>query len=182
MTKRRSSLPGDLSLTDDVAQMIRVNQAGEFGAVQIYKGQLSVLGQSETAPVLNHMLDQEKVHLEKFNQIMASRKIRPTALSPLWSVAGYVLGAGTALLGKKAAMACTVAVEEVIDEHYADQQKRLKDQDPELHQLITKCREEEAEHKQTGLDHGAEQAIAYPLLSQTIKAGARLAIWLSTRI
>ena len=182
MTKKRASLPGDLSFRDEIERMIRVNQAGEHGAVQIYKGQISVLGNSDSAPLLRHMLDQEKIHLDQFNQMMTSRKIRPTALSPLWSFMGYALGAGTALLGKNAAMACTVAVEEVIDEHYAKQQKKLKNQDPDLHKLITKCREEEAEHKQTGLDHGAEQAIAYPVLAKTIKASAKLAIWLSTRI
>jgi 3-demethoxyubiquinol 3-hydroxylase len=183
MTIRRKSLPGDRPLSDDVQRMIRVNQAGEFGAVQIYKGQLAILGKSETGPLLEHMLDQEKVHLDKFNDMMVDRRVRPTVLSPLWSVFGFALGAGTALMGKKAAMACTVAVEEVIDEHYARQQVKLSgDQDPELESLITKCREEELEHKETGLAHGAEQALGYPILSSAIKGGARLAIWLSTRV
>lgn len=183
MTRRKKSLPGDRPIREDIQRMIRVNQAGEYGAVCIYKGQLAVLGKSETGPILEHMLEQEKEHLDKFNGLMAQRHVRPTALSPVWSVLGFALGAGTALLGKKAAMACTVAVEEVIDEHYGRQQAKLGgDQDPELENLITKCREEENEHKETGLAHGAEQAIGYPILSSAIKAGSRLAIWLSTRV
>lgn len=183
MVEHRKNLPGDRPLDDQIERMIRVNQAGEHGAVRIYEGQLAVLGKSETGPLLEHMLEQEQVHLQRFNEMMAERHIRPTVLSPLWSVFGFALGAGTALMGKKAAMACTVAVEEVIDEHYARQQAKLGgDQDPPLEQLITKCREEENEHKETGLAHGAEQAIGYPVLSAAIKGGARLAIWLSTRI
>ncbi len=183
MAEQQKSLPGDRPLNNQIERMIRVNQAGEHGAVCIYQGQLAVLGKSETGPLLEHMLDQEKVHLERFNEMMVERHVRPTALSPIWSVFGFALGAGTALMGKKAAMACTVAVEEVIDEHYARQQAKLGgDQDPELEQLITKCREEENEHRETGLAHGAEQAVGYPILSSAIKGGARLAIWLSTRI
>jgi ubiquinone biosynthesis monooxygenase Coq7 len=183
MTDERKNLPGDRPISDHIQRMIRVNQAGEHGAVCIYKGQLAVLGKTETAPILEHMLEQEKVHLDQFNALMVNRHVRPTVLSPIWSVFGFALGAGTALMGKKAAMACTVAVEEVIDEHYARQQAKLGgDQDPELADLITKCREEENEHKATGLAHGAEQAIGYPILSSAIKGGARLAIWLSTRV
>lgn len=183
MTVKRRNLPGDRPVDDQIERMIRVNQAGEFGAVRIYQGQLAVLGKTETGPLLEHMLEQEKQHLDQFNEMMAHRHVRPTALSPLWSVLGFALGAGTALMGKKAAMACTVAVEEVIDEHYARQQAKLGgDQDPPLEQLITKCREEENEHKETGLAHGAEQAFGYPVLSSAIKGGARLAIWLSTRV
>ena len=163
--------------------MIRVDQAGEYGAVQIYKGQLAVLGRSESAPILQHMLEQEEQHLDKFNKMLVERQVRPTALTPVWYLMGFALGAGTALMGKKAAMACTVAVEEVIDEHYAKQQAKLgEEQDPELASLVTKCREEELEHRQAGLDHGAEQALGYPLLSTVIKTGSRIAIWLSTRV
>lgn len=183
MTKTKKSLPGDRPFREDISRMIRVNQAGECGAVSIYKGQLAVLGKSDTGPLLEHMLEQEKQHLEQFSKLLSERKVRPTALSPIWSVLGFALGAGTALMGKKAAMACTVAVEEVIDEHYARQEAKLGgDQDPELEALIVKCRAEENEHKATGLANGAEQAIGYPVLSSTIKAGSRLAIWLSTRI
>ena len=115
MTVKRRNLPGDRPVDDQIERMIRVNQAGEFGAVRIYQGQLAVLGKTETGPLLEHMLEQEKQHLDQFNEMMAHRHVRPTALSPLWSVLGFALGAGTALMGKKAAMACTVAVEEVID-------------------------------------------------------------------
>lgn len=183
MTKRRKNLPGDRPLSEEIQRMIRVNQAGEQGAVQIYKGQLAVLGRSGSASILEHMLEQEIEHLEKFSSMLSARKVRPTVLSPLWSALGFAMGAGTALMGKKAAMACTVAVEEVIDEHYAAQEVILEDnKDPELKALITKCREEENEHKETGLAHGAEQALGYPVLKSVIKAGSRLAIWLSTRV
>lgn len=183
MKKIEKSLPGDRPIGDEIKRMIRVNQAGEFGAVCIYKGQLAVLGKSDVAPELQYMLDQEQVHLEKFSTMLAGRRVRPTALSPVWSALGYALGAGTALMGIKAAMACTVAIEEVIDEHYSRQQAKLGGgQDPELETLITKCREEELEHKEKGLALGAEEAIAYPVLTSVIKAGSKFAIWLSTRV
>ncbi|MBP6985573.1 MAG: demethoxyubiquinone hydroxylase family protein [Alphaproteobacteria bacterium] len=183
MTKERKNLPGDRQLNQEIQRMIRVNQAGEQGAVSIYKGQLAVLGRTEVSPLLEHMLEQEKEHLDKFSRLLSARKVRPTVLSPVWSILGFAMGAGTALMGRKAAMACTVAVEEVIDEHYAAQEHTLRhDQDPELRHLITKCREEENEHKEAGLSHGAEQAFAYPILSSVIKKSSKLAIWLSTRI
>ena len=118
-------LPGDPSKAEMIKRMIRVDQAGEYGAVRIYEGQLSVLGKSASAPALEHMAEQERRHLDAFNKLIPERRVRPTALLPLWHVAGFALGAGTALLGEKAAHACTVAVEEVIDEHYAGQIARL---------------------------------------------------------
>ena len=108
--------------------------------------------------------------------------MRPTAMLPLWDVLGFALGAGTALLGTAAAMACTVAVEEAIDEHYADQARRLGGDEPELKATIEEFREEELEHRDTALAHEAERAPGYELLSVTIKAGSRLAICLSERI
>ncbi len=182
MPDKRKSLPGDLPHQQLIERMIRVNQAGEYGAVRIYKGQLAVLSKSAEAGTIQHMLGQEQEHLERFNELVVKRQVRPTVLSPLWYIAGYALGAGTALLGSKAAMACTVAVEEVIDEHYANQETLLDEEEAELKQLISTCREEENEHRAIGLEHGAEEATAYPLLSSAIKAGSRLAIWLSTRI
>ncbi len=179
---RSKKLPGDPSLEQLVARMIRVNQAGEYGAVRIYQGQLAVLGKSAAAETIEHMLVQEQSHLDKFNQMIVKRRVRPTLLSPLWYVAGYALGAGTALLGEKAAMACTVAVEEVIDEHYAKQEDLLNKDEKELKALISKCREEEQQHKETGIAHGAREAVGYPILTAAIKTGSRLAIWLSTRI
>ena len=182
--KRRHRLPGDPSKEQMVERMVRVDHAGEFGAVRIYEGQLAVLGKSSVAPVIRHMLEQEKEHLGRFDEMVADRRVRPTALLPLWHLAGFALGAGTALLGEKAAMACTVAVEEVIDEHYAEQVEALEyeGEETELCETFEKFRAEELEHRDTGLEHGAEQAPGYEILSGAVKAGSRLAIWLSTRI
>ena len=177
-------LPGDPTRAQMIERMIRVDQAGEYGAVRIYEGQLSVLGESASAPVIEHMAEQERRHLDVFNKLIPERRVRPTALLPLWHVAGFALGAGTALLGEKAAMACTVAVEEVIDEHYARQVKRLDAEGAEkkLRDTFEEFRLEEVEHKQTSLDRGARDAPGYEALTGLIKAGSRLAIWLSTRI
>ena len=182
MTARPRRLPGDLSPVDRVERMIRVDQAGEFGAVRIYEGQLAILGRSPSAPVIRHMAEQERQHLAAFNELAAERRIRPTALMPLWHAAGFALGAATALLGERAAMACTVAVEEVIDQHYAGQIEQLGDDEPELKRAFEGFREEEMEHRQTGLDHGALDAPAFDALTAVVKTGSRLAIWLSERI
>jgi ubiquinone biosynthesis monooxygenase Coq7 len=128
------------------------------------------------------MAQQEDVHLAAFEQWMLERGVRPTALHPIWHLAGYALGAATAALGEKAAMACTVAVEEVIDEHYKQQLDSLKDAEPEFRKLIKKFRDEEIEHKHIGLDHGAEDLAYYPILRALIRAGSKTAIWLSERI
>lgn len=178
-------LPGDPTREQLIERFIRVDQAGEYGAVRIYQGQLSVLGKSENAPVIRHMLEQEEAHLDTFSKMVGKRRVRPTALMPLWHLAGFALGAGTALLGEKAAMACTVAVEEVIDEHYAGQIEKLErmgGDEQELSQTCEKFRQEELEHRDTGLAHGAEQAPGYEGLSALIKTGSRLAIWLSERV
>lgn len=170
-------LPGDPTEDERVRRMIRVDHAGEYGAVRIYEGQMSVLG---PAPVIRRMAEQERRHLETFNGLMVQRRVRPTALLPLWHVAGFALGAGTALMGKSAAMACTVAVEEVIDEHYAGQVAEIEDDG--LKQTLEACRLEELEHRETALAHGAELAPGYQGLTVVIKACSRLAIWLSERI
>lgn len=175
-------MPGDLTREQLVERIIRVDQAGEYGAVRIYQGQLAVLGTAACAPLLRHMAAQEREHLATFNRLMAERRVRPTALSPLWHLAGFALGAGSALLGAHAAMACTVAVEEAIDEHYADQARRLGDDEAELRQTVERFRAEEVEHRDIGLAHGAEQTPGYALLTGAIKAGSRLAIWLSERL
>ena len=176
-------LPGDLSKQELIARVIRVDQAGEYGARQIYEGQLAVLGGTEDETVLRKMVETEKVHLETFNKLMVERRVRPTALGPLWRIAGFALGAGTALMGREAAMACTVAVEQVIEEHYAGQADQLSDADePELIATIEKFRNEEVEHKHMALAEGAEKAPGYPLLLGAVKTGSRLAIWLSERI
>lgn len=176
------SVPAEPTGDDLVARFLRVDQAGELGAVRIYQGQRAVLGKGRHGPLLAHMAKQEQHHLDTFSKLIAERQVRPTALSPIWHVAGFVLGACTALLGERAAMACTVAVEEAIDEHYADQAARLGDAEPKLKATIEEFRAEELEHRDIGLANGAEQAPAYPLLSHAIKTGCKLAIWLSERV
>jgi ubiquinone biosynthesis monooxygenase Coq7 len=172
-------------MADKVASMIRVDHAGEFGAVRIYAGQLAVLGpKHKLTPVIRHMAEQEDEHLATFEKIMSERNVRPTALGPLWHVAGFALGAATALMGQRAAMACTAAVEEVIDEHYQSQRELLDhwEVEPELNATIQAFQADEVEHRDTAIDYGAEQAPGYGLLSGGIKAGCRAAIWLSKRI
>ena len=178
----RRRLPGDLTPEAAVKRMIRVDQAGEYGARRIYEGQLAVLGDSPSAPEIRHMHEQELRHLQAFDEMIAERRVRPTLLQPVWHVAGFALGAATALMGEKAAMACTVAVEEVIDEHYARQAEQLGEDERDLKATIEEFRAEELEHRDLGLAKGAEEAPAYPALSAAIKAGSRLAIWLSERV
>ena len=175
-------LPGDPLPEETAARMIRVDHAGEYGAARIYAGQLAVLGRSEHAPVLRHMQEQEKQHLQRFEDLLVRRRVRPTALLPLWHVAGFTLGAATAALGARAAMACTVAVEEAIDRHYANQAEALDETETDLRETIERFRAEELEHRDIGLTHGAAQAPAYRLLKAAIKAGCRVAIALSERI
>ncbi|MBC8158298.1 MAG: demethoxyubiquinone hydroxylase family protein [Alphaproteobacteria bacterium] len=175
-------MPGDPTRTERLAQMVRVDHAGEYGAVRIYEGQLAVLGQSPDGPTIEHMAEQEREHLATFNQLIVKNRVRPTALMPLWHLAGFAMGAGTALLGREAAMACTVAVEEVIDEHYAAQIEELGDEEPELRKICEEFREDELAHRDTGLQHGAENAPAYELLSGAVRAATRLAIKLSEKI
>jgi 3-demethoxyubiquinol 3-hydroxylase len=181
MTRRRR-LPGDPSAAESIARVIRVDQAGEYGARRIYEGQLAVLPPGPARAAIEHMAEQERRHLDTFDKMMVERRVRPTALGPIWHVAGYALGAATALLGPEAAMACTVAVEEVIDEHYARQSAALPESEGELKATIETFRAEEVDHRDLGLAHGAAQAPAYPLLTGAIKAGSRLAIWLAERI
>lgn len=175
-------LPGELPPAREVERIIRVNHAGEYGAKRIYAGQLAVLGNAPCANVIRHMAEQEEQHLDAFSKLMAERHVRPTALMPLWHVAGYALGAATALMGEKAAMACTVAVESVIDEHYAAQENKLLPEEKNLKDLIVQFRAEEAEHHDTGLEYGAEQAPLYSLLNTAIRGATKAAIWLSLRI
>jgi len=175
-------LPGDPAEHDNTERMIRVDHAGEYGAARIYAGQLAVLRNAPARKLVEHMAGQERRHLETFETLMRQRKVRPTALMPLWHVAGFALGAATALMGEKAAFACTVAVESVIDGHYAAQREKLGSTESELAHTIETFRAEEAEHHDTSLAQGAEQAPLYPVLTAAIKGASRLAIWLSTRI
>jgi 3-demethoxyubiquinol 3-hydroxylase len=182
MAEQRKNLPGDISRDEQVRRMIRVNHAGEYGAQRIYAGQLAVLRKSASGPLLEHMAQQEEKHLEKFSEMMVERRVRPTALMPLWHVAGYALGAATALMGEKAAMACTVAVESVIDAHYAGQEAMLDESEAELKSVVSEFRADEREHHDTALAQGAESTPLYHILTTAIVYQTRLAIWLSTRV
>ena len=179
--KARPAAPGTRT-SDEIAAMIRVDHAGEYGAVRIYEGQLAVLGKTAAADSIRRMAAEEQRHLETFDRLIVERRVRPTALEPVWRIAGFALGAATALMGEKAAMACTAAVEEVIDGHYAGQIERLGDTDKELKTTVADFRADEIAHRDEALAAGAEQAPGYRLLSEAIKAGCRLAIALSTRI
>jgi ubiquinone biosynthesis monooxygenase Coq7 len=174
----------NLSEKQRLEQLIRVNQAGEYGAKRIYRGQLAVLGKTDMAPILQHMEAQEQEHLDTFNKLIVEHRVRPTVLNPLWHVAGFALGAGTALLGKKAAMACTIAVEEVIEEHYAEQISDLEKNDPTspLIPTLKKFRAEEMEHKDTAEAEEGKKAPFYPLLRQVIRTGSKTAIFLAKRV
>ena len=175
-------LPGDPTAREVVERTIRVDHAGEYGAKRIYEGQLAVLGRTKYGPLIEHMKAQEQVHLDTFSRLIGERRVRPTALLPFWHVAGFALGAATALLGHRGAMACTVAVEEAIDEHYRAQEDILGDDEAALRADIARFRAEELEHRDTGLEHEAEQAPAYRLLSAAIKTGCKLAIKISERV
>jgi len=141
------------------------------------------VGKTQAGSTIKHMWEQEKQHRAKFEELMRKYRVRPTIFIPLWNVTGFVLGAGTALLGEKAAMACTVAVETVIVEHYNDQLRMLmeskEDVDEEILETIKKCRDEEQEHHDTGINHGAEQAPFYQALTNVIKFGCKAAISMS---
>ena len=174
-------LPGDPPLAVEIARILRVDHAGEFGATRIYQGQLDVLGRSRAAGAIREMAEAEKRHLARFETLLRERRVRPTLLHPLWSVAGYALGAATALLGEPAAMACTVAVEEVIDEHYQRQAERLGDDDAALRAEILSFRDDEIAHRDVAIAEGAKKAPVYDLISVAVKTGSRIAIWLSMR-
>ena len=166
----------------DIERIVRVDHAGEYGAARIYAGQLAVLGRGEKGDLLRHMQAQEKFHLDVLSGLISSRRVRPTALLPFWHLAGFALGAATAVLGERAAMACTVAVEEAIDEHYSRQSATLGEDEATLRDTIEEFRAEEIEHRDIGLANGAERAPGYRLLTAAIKAGCGVAIRLSERI
>jgi ubiquinone biosynthesis monooxygenase Coq7 len=167
----------------DIQSMLRVDQAGEFGATRIYAGQLAILGTSSPAArSITRMAAQEQRHRETFDRMIAERGVRPTLLAPLWDRAGFLLGAVTALISPEAAMACTAAVETEIDRHYADQLVELGDSEPALSATIAEFQAEEVEHHATAIAEGAERAPGYPLLSAAIRLGCRAAIGLSKRV
>ncbi len=163
--------------------MLRVDQAGEYGATRIYAGQLAVMGdRSPAARAIAGMAAQEARHRQRFDAMIVSRRVRPTLLQPVWNVAGFALGAVTAAIGPRAAMACTEAIETEIDRHYGEQLDELGSDDPELAATIAEFRAEELEHRDAAIAHGAHDAPAYPLMSGAIRLGCRLAIALSKRI
>lgn len=167
----------------DLASMVRVDQAGEYGATRIYAGQLAVLrANCPEAKLIARMAAQEQRHLKRFNHLMAERRVRPTALQPLWNVAGFALGAATALMSEEAALACTDAVETEIDKHYSKQLAELGPDDPELAADIAEFQADEVEHRDTARAAGATNAAGYPLLTAAIRAGCRVAIELSKHI
>jgi ubiquinone biosynthesis monooxygenase Coq7 len=173
--------PGDPR--PDTASMIRVDQAGEYGATRIYGGQLAVMGdRSSAARAIAGMANQEERHRKFFDALMIERGVRPTALQPIWKAGGHALGAVTAAIGPAAAMACTVAVETEIDRHYAEQLALLDTDDPALSDAVREFQAEELEHRTTALAAGAETAVAYPLLTGAIRLVCRAAIGLSKRI
>ena len=170
----------DKTILDEI---IRVDHAGEYGATRIYDGQIAIFGKnSKIGKTIQHMADQEQEHIEKFNELIIEKRVRPTALLPLWNVAGFALGAGTALMGEKAAMACTVAVEKVIGEHYKEQQDLLEEDEKELKKTIAKFEKDELEHHDIGLEHDAENAPGYEIMTKIIEIGCKTAIAISKKI
>ncbi len=172
--------------TKRIREMVRVDHAGEYGAVQIYKGQRAVFDalphKARLSALLKEMEESEHHHLETFDRLIAEHKSRPTLFAPIWNIAGFALGAGTALMGEKAAMACTSAVEEVIEEHYTAQAEELGDAEPQLKQTILEFRDDEVAHKETAIEEGAEQTRFYGVLKAVIQTGCHAAIRLSEKI
>ncbi|MFZ4763208.1 MAG: demethoxyubiquinone hydroxylase family protein [Alphaproteobacteria bacterium] len=180
----KKNLPGSNATSQYLQELLRVNHAGEYGAKRIYAGQLSVLKGSREESSIRHMAEQEEEHLAYFSQKLQEKGVRPTLMHPLWHIGGFALGAFSALIGPQAAMACTVAVEEVIDEHYQEQLERLKENDGEkdLRTAIEKFRADELEHRDTGLEAGAENMPAYPIFSALVKTVCKTAIHLSKKL
>lgn len=186
MREGTPAFPGARAQDRRLAAMVRVDHAGEFGAVQIYRGQHAVFsraaGKEQTASLIAEMEEGERHHLETFDRLIAERRVRPTLMAPVWRVAGFGLGVATALLGERAAHACTEAVEEVIEDHYARQAQEIGPTDPELSGLVKQFREEELQHRDTAIANGARDAPGYSLLSGAIKLGCRAAIYISERV
>jgi ubiquinone biosynthesis monooxygenase Coq7 len=174
--------PGDLDAADRIARILRVDQAGEFGALQIYKGQLAVLAGTASAATVEEMAEAERRHLETFDRLVVERGVRPTALTPIWRGAGLLLGAVSALISERHAMACTAAVEETIDRHYRRQAESLGPEEAGLQATLEEFRADELRHRETALEHRAAEAVGYAAFSGAVRTGTRLAIWLSERL
>lgn len=166
----------------EIERILRVNQAGEYGAVRIYEGQRWVIGQND--PLLKKMYLQEKKHLKIFNQLMIQNEVSPTVFQPFWHMGGFFLGVCTALMGRRSAHACTIAVESVIDQHYANQLKDLekKDEIPQtLIRTIEECHKEELEHLHEAQKEGGNESLLYPLIYKGVRFVTKLSIFLSQR-
>jgi ubiquinone biosynthesis monooxygenase Coq7 len=186
MTEHAPPFPGESIHERRIAEMIRVDHAGEYGAVQIYRGQRAVFDRIEAkahaSRIIGEMEAGEQEHLKTFDRMIAERGVRPTLMAPIWRVAGFGLGAVTALMGEQAAHACTEAVEEVIEEHYARQSRALAGVDAELKHVVDRFREDEIGHKEISIEQGAHNAPGYGVLSAMIKFGCRAAIRISEKI
>ena len=178
--------PGMGASAQRMAEILRVDHAGEMAAVQIYRGQRAVFdaakGREAIADQLSEMEGHEAVHLAAFDKLLTDHNVRPTAMTPLWRLAAFALGAGTALMGEKAAHACTEAVESVIEQHYAGQISELETREPALAAELTGFRNDELGHRDEAIAHGAREAPGYPLLSAVIRAGCRAAIRISEKV
>ena len=184
-SKRKTSRRKERVLTDQsiLEEIIRVDHAGEFGATRIYDGQIAIFGKkSKIGKTIKHMADQEQEHIETFEKLILNHRVRPTALLPVWNVAGYFLGVATAMMGEKAAMACTVAVEKVIGEHYHKQLSLLKEDHKKLKATIKKFAQDELEHHDIGIAHDAEKTPGYTILTKFIEMGCKTAITVSKKI
>ncbi len=180
---KKTSLNNKTTNRTILEEVIRVDHAGEYGATRIYDGQIAVFGKSsKIGKTIQHMADQEQEHIDKFNELILEHQVRPTVLLPLWNVAGFALGASTALLGEKAAMACTVAVEKVIGEHYQEQLDLIEDDHKDLKKTISKFRDDELEHHDIGIEHDAESAPGYKFMSKVIEIGCKTAIAISKKV
>ena len=165
----------------DIERFLRVDHAGERAAQQIYKGQLVVLRNHSSGEEIQHMMEQEVEHLETFEALLNERQVRPSVLDPVWGAAGFALGLVTASMGPKAAMACTIAVEEVIGDHYAKQAEQIGEDELELHETISRFRDEELEHRDIAVSHDGREARHYRILKNVIQTGCRAAIKVAER-
>ncbi|AAV90293.1 2-octaprenylphenol hydroxylase COQ7/UbiB [Zymomonas mobilis subsp. mobilis ZM4 = ATCC 31821] len=184
MSELSSQTPLETKISEEERKsMIRVDHAGEYGAIRIYAGQLAIMGDrnGRLSKMITRMAAQEDRHFAGFEKLVQERHVRPTLLQPVWKIAGFALGAATALIGPKTAMACTAAVESEIDEHYKSQMEKLGSEDHELKKMIAEYREEELEHRDHAIKEGAEEIPAYPVLYGLIRLGCRAAIELSKR-
>ena len=182
-TRKKKKINNKVTDKSVLEEIIRVDHAGEYGATRIYDGQIAIFGKdTKIGKTIQHMADQEQEHIQTFDKLIIKKRVRPTMFMPVWNVAGYMLGVTTALMGKKAAMACTVAVEDVIGKHYEEQAKQLGKKEPDLKKIIVKFRNDELEHHDIGIEHDAEKTPGYNILSKFIKTGCKAAIAISKKI